>query len=164
MADKKLFLLTATLITISMIMSYSLTTYTVLFYDVNQFHFAIRQFVYGVASIVLMWSLAQLNPDIWLPRLGFTLLIVSMILMIIMPFLPSSLVYGVLFVIIMFIIAFVQNDLGQVVVLGVTLLVMLMLAGSSFKFFSTLLLSTLGLFVFFILTSAVLLDCSYFLY
>ena len=210
MADKKLFLLTTTLIVISMIMSYSLTTYTVLFYDVNQFHFAIRQFIYGVASIILMWSLAQLNPDIWLPRLGFTLLIVSMILMIIMPFLPSSLVfavggakrwiklgpislapveffklgfvyflawsfsrklgyhgniglkkefmrflpYGVLFVIIMFIIAFVQNDLGQVIVLGVTLLVMLMLAGSSFKFFSTLFLGTLGLFVFFILTSA----------
>lgn len=210
MADKKLFILTTILITVSIIMSYSLTTYTVLFYGVDQFHFAIRQLIYGVTSIVLMWFLAQLDPDIWLPRLGFTLLIVSMLLMIIMPFLPSSLVtavggakrwihlgpislapveffklgfvyflawsfsrklgyhgniglkqelkrflpYGVLFVIIMFIIAFGQNDLGQVVVLGVTLLVLLMLAGSSFKFFSTLFLSTLGFFIFFIVTSA----------
>jgi cell division protein FtsW len=209
MADKKLFLLTALLITASIVMSYSLTTYVVLFYKTGQFHFLVRQAAYGILSIMIMWSLAQLNPDIWLKRLGFGILIVSMLLMIAMPFLPSSLVfsvggakrwikidgfslapveffkvgfvyflawsfarklghhggigikgefarflpYAILFIIIMFIIAFVQNDLGQVVVLGMTLLFMLMFAGSSFKFFGVLFMGTLSFFVFFILTS-----------
>jgi cell division protein FtsW len=53
----------------------------------------------------------------------------------------------------MFVIAFVQNDLGQVVVLGFTLLSMLMFAGSSFGFFFSLLLGVLGFFLFFILTA-----------
>ena len=58
--------------------------------------------------------------------------------------------YGFVFVLVMFIIAFVQNDLGQVVVLGFTLLSMLMFAGSSFRFFLSLLIGTFGFFFFFI--------------
>ena len=46
--------------------------------------------------------------------------------------------YSLVFIGAMFIIAFVENDLGQVVVLGLTLLFMLMFAGSSFKFFFSL--------------------------
>ena len=173
MADKKLFVLTSILIGISILMSYSLTMYTVVLFDTGEFHFLMRQAAFGLLSIGIMWSLAQLNPDVWLHRIGLTLLVVSMFLMIVMPFLPSSLVsevggakrwikivgfslapveffkigfiyflawsfsrklgyhggmgikqeflrflpYAVIFVAIMFIIAFVQNDLGQVVVL-----------------------------------------------
>jgi len=61
--------------------------------------------------------------------------------------------YALVFVVAMFIIAFVQNDLGQVVVLGLTLLFMLMFAGSSFRFFLTILSVVMVLFVFFILTA-----------
>jgi len=61
--------------------------------------------------------------------------------------------YGVVFIGAMFIIAFIQNDLGQVVVLGLTLLFMLMFAGSSFRFFLSLLLAALAFFLFFILTA-----------
>lgn len=61
--------------------------------------------------------------------------------------------YALVFVASMFIIAFVQNDLGQVVVLGLTLLFMLMFAGSSFRFFLTILSVVLMLFVFFILAA-----------
>ena len=61
--------------------------------------------------------------------------------------------YGVVFIGAMFIIAFVQNDLGQVVVLGLTLLFMLMFAGSSFRFFLTLLAGALMFFLFFIFTA-----------
>lgn len=208
-ADRKLFLLTSILISISILMSYSLTTYTVILFDTGEFHFLIRQAAFGVLSISIMWFLAQLDPDVWLHRLGLTLLIGSMFLMIIMPFLPASLVsevggakrwikivgfslapveffkigfiyflawsfsrklgyhggmgikqeflrflpYAVIFVAIMFIIAFVQNDLGQVVVLGLTLLFMLMFAGSSFKFFLVLLFSAFSFFAFFVLTA-----------
>ncbi|WP_345993337.1 FtsW/RodA/SpoVE family cell cycle protein [Sulfurimonas sp. HSL-1716] len=209
MADRKLFVLTSILISMSILMSYSLTTYTVVLFDMGEFHFLIRQAVFGVLSILIMWFFAQLDPDVWLHRLGLILLITSMLLMIIMPFLPASLVsevggakrwikilgfslapveffkigfiyflawsfsrklgyhggmgikqeflrflpYAVIFVAIMFIIAFVQNDLGQVVVLGLTLLFMLMFAGSSFKFFLVLLFSAFSFFAFFVLTA-----------
>ncbi len=209
MADRKLFVLTSILISISILMSYSLTTYTVVLFNTGEFHFLIRQAAFGLLSIIIMWSLAQLDPDVWLHRLGLTLLIGSMFLMIIMPFLPASLVsevggakrwikilgfslapveffkvgfvyflawsfsrklgyhggmgikqeflrflpYAVIFVAIMFIIAFVQNDLGQVVVLGLTLLFMLMFAGSSFKFFLVLLFGAFSFFAFFVLTA-----------
>lgn len=61
--------------------------------------------------------------------------------------------YGIVFIGAMFMIAFIQNDLGQVVVLGLTLLFMLMFAGSSFRFFLTLLSSAFLLFLFFIFTA-----------
>ncbi len=209
MADKKLFTLVSILIGISIILAYSLSSYTTLLFEVNEFHFAMRQAIFGVLSIFIIWGLSQLNPDKWLTPLGFTLFIGSTILMIAMPFLPEFLVsavggakrwiklfgfslapveffkigfiyflawsfsrklgdykdmnlkdefkrfapYALVFLWAMFMIAFVQNDLGQVVVLGLTLLFMLMFAGSSFRFFFTLLSSALLFFVFFIFTA-----------
>jgi cell division protein FtsW len=161
-------------------------------------------------SIMLMWIIAQLDPDIWLHKLGITLFWGGIALMIIMPFLPASIVsevggakrwikilgfsiapveffkigfvyflawsfsrklshhadmgvfeefrrflpYAGLFVIIMFLIAIVQNDLGQVIVLSLTLAVMLLFAGSSFRFFLTLIASAVSFFILFIATSA----------
>jgi len=61
--------------------------------------------------------------------------------------------YGVIFVMAMFIIAFLQKDIGQVVVLGATLLFMLMFAGSSFRFFLTILGGVFTAIVIFILTA-----------
>lgn len=208
-ADRKLFSLVSILITLSIILSYTLSAYTTILFDVNEFHFAIRQSIFGILSILIMWILAQLDPDKWLSPIGFTLFIGSAILMIAMPFLPEFLVsavggakrwiklfgislapveffkigfiyflawsfsrklghhdgmglvnefkrftpYAVVFIGAMFIIAFVQNDLGQVVVLGLTLLFMLMFAGSSFRFFFSLLLGALVFFLFFIFTA-----------
>ena len=209
MADTRLFTLVSILIGMSIILTYSLSAYTTLLFNVNEFHFAFRQLLFGFISIIIMWFLAQQNPDKWLTPLGLTLFIGSAFLMIIMPFLGESLVsevggakrwikifgfslapveffkigfvyflawsfsrklghhdgiglkqefirfipYAFVFIITMFIIAFVQNDLGQVVVLGFTLLSMLMFAGSSFGFFFSLILSVLGFFLFFILTA-----------
>ena len=181
MADRKLFTLVSILIGVSIVLTYSLSAYTTLLFGVNEFHFAIRQTIFGFMSIIIIWVLAQLDSDKWLTPLGFTLFIGSTILMVLMPFLPESLVsavggakrwiklfgfslapveffkigfvyflawsfsrklghhdgmgikqefirfapYGVVFVGAMFVIAFVQNDLGQVVALGLTLLFML---------------------------------------
>ena len=47
--------------------------------------------------------------------------------------------YAFVFIAAMFIIAFLQKDLGQVAVLGMTLLFMLIFAGSSFRFFISIL-------------------------
>jgi len=209
MADRKLFALVATLIGIGIILSYSLSTYTTLLFGVNEFHFVMRQTIFGVFSIIVIWSLAQLDPDKWLTPIGFTLFLGASTLMVAMPFLPESIVpavggakrwikvigfsiapveffkigfvyflawsfsrklghhggmglvnefkrfipYALVFVASMFIIAFVQSDLGQVVVLGMTLLFMLMFAGSSFRFFLSILSAAFLFFLFFILTA-----------
>ena len=209
MADTKLFTLVSILIGISMILTYTLSAYTTLLFGVNEFHFAIRQTLFGFVSIFIIWLLAQGDPDKLLTPIGFTLFIGSAFLMIIMPFLPEFLVsavggakrwiklfgfslapveffkvgfvyflawsfsrklghhdgmgikqeyirfapYGLVFIGAMFVIAFVQNDLGQVVVLGLTLLFLLMFAGSSFRFFLTLLVGALAFFLFFIFTA-----------
>jgi len=61
--------------------------------------------------------------------------------------------YGVVFVMAMFIIAFLQKDLGQVVVLGATLLFMLIFAGSSFRFFLAILGGIFTAVILFIFTA-----------
>jgi len=209
MADRKLFALVSTMIGMGMILSYSLSTYTTLLFGVNEFHFVIRQIAFGLLSITVIYSLAQLDPDKWLTPIGFTLFIGSTTVMIAMPFLPETIVpaiggakrwikivgfslapveffkvgfvyflawsfsrklghhggmglinefkrftpYALVFVAAMFIIAFVQSDLGQVVVLGLTLIFMLMFAGSSFRFFFSILSVVVTFFIFFILTA-----------
>ncbi len=209
MADRKLFTLVAILIGISIILSYSLSVYVTLLFHTNEFHFALRQAIFGVLSLTIMFTLSLLNPDKWLSPIGFTLFLGSLALMIAMPFLPTSLVsevggakrwikvagfslapveffkvgfiyflawsfsrklghhqgmglvnefkrfipYGVVFVGAMFIIAFLQKDLGQVVVLGLTLLFMLIFAGSSFKFFISILGGIFTAVVIFIVTA-----------
>jgi len=61
--------------------------------------------------------------------------------------------YGVIFIGAMFIIAFLQKDLGQVVVLGLTLLFMLIFAGSSFRFFLSILACIFTAIIIFIFTA-----------
>ncbi len=210
MTDRTLFLSVSLLIGIGIVLSYSLSSYVVILFDYNPFHFAIRQAIFGFLSIVLMWSISRLDPDKTLHSMGLSLFFIGMFLMVIMPFLPTALVsevggakrwikiagfslapveffkvgfvyflawsftrklqshhselrlrdefarfmpYAVVFVIVMFLIAFMQNDLGQVVVLGLTLAFLLFFAGSSFKFFLSLISLAFVFFVFFIVTA-----------
>ncbi len=210
MTDRSLFLSVSLLITIGIVLSYSLSSYIVILFDYNPFHFASRQAFFALISIITMWAVSRLDADIWLHRIGLTLFISGLFLMMIMPFLPASLVsevggakrwikivgfslapveffkvgfvyflawsftrklsshhselrlrdefarfmpYAFVFVIVMFLIAFMQNDLGQVVVLGLTLAFLLFFAGSSFKFFLSLISLAFMFFVFFILTA-----------
>ncbi len=208
-ADRKLFTLVSILIFTSVVLSYTLAPYTTLLFNYNEFHFAIRQTVFALMGISIIFSLSLLDPDIWLKRIGFLLFFGSLALMIAMPFFPETIVpsvggakrwikiagfslapveffkvgfvyflawsfsrkishhdgmsllnefkrfapYGIIFILAMFIIAFLQKDLGQVVVLGSTLLFMVFLAGSSFRFFFTILISIIVSVVLFILTA-----------
>jgi cell division protein FtsW len=70
MPDKRLFILTTMLITIGVICSYTLSAYTVIYYEYNDFHFVVRELIVAVISILMMWMLSQLDPDVWLHRLG----------------------------------------------------------------------------------------------
>ncbi|MFA7084121.1 MAG: FtsW/RodA/SpoVE family cell cycle protein [Arcobacteraceae bacterium] len=193
--DYYLFIFVSILIIISMLFSYSLPTYAVVFYEYNNLHFFIRQFFVGILSIFLMWGLSFLNPYKALKIIGMSSFILFFIVMIAMPFLPSGLVtesgganrwirlpgfslspveffkigfiyflawsfsrrvydqptkmkwkdemllvlpYFGAFLAIVFIVAFMQKDLGQVVLMGIILFIMLMFANRSMKFFVSL--------------------------
>ncbi|RXK11759.1 cell division protein [Halarcobacter mediterraneus] len=199
-ADYILFLLVCTLIIISILFSYSLSIYTIQYYEYNQYHFFLRQLFVGLLSIFLMWGFSLIDPDKIINKIGLFLFISFFILMAIMPFLPSSIVtasgganrwirlpgfslspveffkigfiyflswsfhrrlieipkkislkeefilllpYFLSFIIVVFIIAFLQKDLGQVVLLGGILFILLIFANRSYKVFLSL-----GLFGF----------------
>jgi len=91
-ADKTLFTLTAILIGLSILLSYSLSVYTTILFHVDQFHFVKRQFAFAMLSLFTIWFLSTLDPDKWLKPIGFTLFFLSSILMLLMPILPDSLV------------------------------------------------------------------------
>ena len=190
--DYLLFILASTLIIVSIIFSYSLSAYTVVYYEYAQYHFFLRQLIVGTVSILIMWAFMFLNPDVIIGKIGMTLFIIFLILMIAMPFLPASWVtaagganrwirlpgislspveffkigfiyflawsfhrrvldkptkmtlkeegilvlpYFIAFFVVVFLVAFLQKDLGQVVLLGVILAAMLVFANRSFKMF-----------------------------
>lgn len=95
MADRNLFALVSTLIAVGIVLTYTLSVYTTILFGVNEFHFAIRQLFFGFFSIMIIWAMAQADPDKYLNPIGFTLFIGSSILMIAMPFLPEVLVSAV---------------------------------------------------------------------
>ena len=203
MMDKPLLAAVMTLLTLSLVMSYSLSTYTVVHFNYTDFHFFIRQGMAIFLGFTTMVILSKMDPDTWFSRMGLALFVLFFILMIAMQFLPSSLVTAVggakrwirvgpmsiapveffkvgfifflawsfsrklldktkmgfweevrtftpylfVFLVAVVIIAVFQKDLGQVVVLGATLMVLFLFIGSSLKFFFTLLS---GVFVAFI--------------
>jgi len=191
--DYILLLLASSLIIVSILFSYSLSIYTVVYFDYNQLHFFIRQFIVGSFAIFIIYFFAHLNPDWLIPKVGW-FLFSFVILMALMPFLPSFMVtqsggaarwirlpgfslspveffkigfifflsnsfyrvliphksvpflselklllpYGVVFLIVVFLVAVLQKDLGQVVLLGAVFIVMLMFANRSYKVFLSL--------------------------
>ncbi|WP_104578195.1 FtsW/RodA/SpoVE family cell cycle protein [Helicobacter felis] len=90
MAYQRLFLYACLLMGLSVVMSYSLSTYTTLLYRYQEFHFFIRQAVAVGVGIVLMWGISWLNPDKWFVKLGFVLFFSSFLLIVLMNFLPES--------------------------------------------------------------------------
>lgn len=190
--DYLLFLLASLLIISSIVFSYSLSVYTVEYFGYNQFHFFLRQGLVGIFAIFIMWSLSLFSPETIINKIGWSLFILFLVLMILMPFLPSSLVtasgganrwirlpgfslspveffkigfifflawsfqrkvidqpkkipikeefllllpYFAAFLLVVFLVAFLQKDLGQVVLLGLILVVMMIFANRSFKIF-----------------------------
>ena len=203
MIDKPLLAAVMVLLTLSLVMDYSLSTFTVLHFHYSDFHFFIRQSMAILIGFVTMVILSKLDPDKWFHRIGLVLFFSFFLLMIAMQFLPASLVNAVggakrwiqlgplsiapveffkvgfifflawsfsrkllhkekmgfleeirtfapyifIFLVAVVIIAVFQKDLGQVVVLGATLMVLFLFIGSSLKFFFTMLS---GVFIAFI--------------
>ena len=205
MIDKPLYISVMLLLTLSLIMSYSLSTYTIILYHYDDFHFFLRQLSAVFIGLILMIFLSKLDPDKWFNRIGFLLFITFFILMIAMQFMPTSMVraiggakrwihlgsasiapveffkigfvfflswsfsrklqnkgvatikeefkmfmpYLFIFAIVVVLIAILQKDLGQTVVLAGTLAILFLLAGRSLKFF--MLLTGLGFTSFVVL-------------
>ena len=197
------------LIVVSIVFSYSLSIFTVDYFDYSQFHFFLRQLIVGGFTIFLMWTLAHIKPDILFERwkIGWVLFGFFGILMIVMHMLPASMVtasgganrwirlpgfslapveffkigfifflsasftrkfsdlnkvsfkeeikmllpYGFVFGVVVVLIAVFQKDLGQVVLLGSILFVMLIFANRSAKLFVSLVFLAVAGFVSLIL-------------
>ena len=91
-ADKKLFYLSSILITISIVFSYSLSAFTVLYFDYDEFHFFIRQLIFGLSGILIMFFISQLDPDSTaFHKLMIGILLISFIAILILPFWPTNL-------------------------------------------------------------------------
>jgi len=204
--DYILFIMASSLIIISMIFSYSLSIYTVSYFDYSQFHFFIRQLSVGIVSILIMWTLAHIKPEYLFEKikLGWWLFGTFLFLMVIMHFLPASMVtasgganrwirlpgfslapveffkigfiyflaasfhkkftdldkvtfkeelkllapYAVVFGFVVFLIAVLQKDLGQVVLLASILFILLIFANRSAKVFLSLIaVAIVGVFM-----------------
>ncbi len=207
-SDHLLFILVSFLIIVSVIFSYSLTIYTVGHYEVGQYHFFIRQLLVGIVSILIMWFFSKINPDVLVNKVGMTLFVLFLFIMVIMPFLPKHIVpyiggasrwiklygfsltpveffkigfvyflswsfhrriidvskkisfrnelnllfpYFLTFIFVVFIVAFLQKDLGQAVVLGLILFILLIFANRSYKIFLFLGITGLSVLVSLIL-------------
>jgi len=203
MIDRPLFAGVMMLLTLSLVMSYSLSTYAVVHFHYEDFHFFIRQGMAILLGFFAMLILSKMDPDIWFVRVGLFLFVVFFSLLIVMQFLPSSLVseiggakrwirlgslsispveffkvgfifflswsfarkfinkkkmgfweelkafspYILVFLVAVILIAVFQKDLGQVIVLGGTLMVLFVFIGSSLKFFLLLLSGIFASFV-----------------
>ena len=95
MIDKILLAGVMALLTLSLVMSYSLSTYTVLHFKYDDLHFFVRQSMFVFVGFLAMVFLSRLNPDRWLVPVGLGLFVLFFIGMIAMQFLPASLVHAV---------------------------------------------------------------------
>ena len=92
MIDKQLLAGVIVLMTMSIVLSYSLSTYTVLHYHYTDLHFFVRQAASVGVGLIFIVVLSKLDPDKWFDRIGFTLFFLFLLLMIAMQFMPAAMV------------------------------------------------------------------------
>ena len=90
--DYTLFILASTLIIIGIVFSYSLSVYTVLLLEYNDFHFFIRQLGYGLIGILIMYFFLNKDPANFVQKIGKNSFLIFFVLIVLMPFMPDFLV------------------------------------------------------------------------
>ena len=201
LADKRLFFYVVFLLSFSVLITYSLSAYAIDYYEYGEFHFFIRQVFAVIIGILIMWIMSQINPSKLVNKFGFYVLFFSMLILVVMQFLPDTfassaggakrwvrlpgislapseffkigfivflawsfsrkfvgkqreslfneflmlLPYMIFFSFIIFFIAVMQNDLGQVILMAIILGVMLIFAGGSLKLIGILFFVVLSL-------------------
>ena len=90
--DYVLFVLASILVIVGVIFSYSLSVYTVLLFDYNDFHFFIRQFIYALLGIGIMYLFLNADPYRFVQKVGKWFFLIFFVLIVLMPFMPDFLV------------------------------------------------------------------------
>ena len=90
--DMVLFYTVCVLVCMSVVFSYSLSVYVVEYLGFGQFHFFIRQLLFGVLGILIMYRLALIEPSLYFDTIGTYLFVFMFVVLAIMPFLPDFLV------------------------------------------------------------------------
>jgi cell division protein FtsW len=75
---------------IGAVFSYSLPVFLEMNKHLSEHHFFFRYLGFAVTGFGIMFFLSKINPEKWFNFIGFTILLVSGILVIILPFLPES--------------------------------------------------------------------------
>lgn len=88
--DSLIFIIVGILMLIGALFSYSLPVYLEHAKNLSEYHFVMRYIGFGIVGFTIMVVFARLNPDIWFEKIGWTILVISAILVIAMPFLPES--------------------------------------------------------------------------
>jgi cell division protein FtsW len=89
-ADHWLLIAVISLMVIGSIFSYSLPIYIELKYNYSQWYFFIRYLIFSFIGIFIMIFLSQLNPNKVLKPLGWSIFIISLLIIFTMPLLPDS--------------------------------------------------------------------------
>ncbi len=90
MIDKSLFRATVFLLLIGLILSYSLSSYTVIQHHYTDMHFFNRQLVAVIIGIIFMVIISKLDPHKWFRLIGFILFAIFLTIIFMMPLLSES--------------------------------------------------------------------------
>ncbi|EDM23218.1 cell division protein FtsW [Caminibacter mediatlanticus TB-2] len=88
--DSIIFIIVAILMLIGAIFSYSLPVFLETKKHLGEFHFLFRYILFATIGFIIMITLSRLDPDKWFNKIGFSIFIISAILVITLPFLPES--------------------------------------------------------------------------
>lgn len=89
--QKRIFYSTVFLFAIGIVMSYSLSTYAVLYFNYQEYHFLFRQFVAAFGGIFLLWLVSQIDVDKYFKKIMPWMFFGSMAVIVTLYFLPESL-------------------------------------------------------------------------
>lgn len=89
--QKKIFYSSVFLFAVGIVMSYSLSTYTILYFNYQGYHFIFRQFIAVIVGVLLMWGISQIDVDKYFKKLMPVIFGLSFLLIIFLYFAPESL-------------------------------------------------------------------------
>ncbi len=92
MPDKHIFYSVVFLLMVGTLATYSLTPFLMVRFETNEFNFVLKQLIFSTLAIILMWTISRLESKVWLHKIGMLMFIGGLFTMIIMNFLPTSIV------------------------------------------------------------------------
>jgi len=92
MPDKHIFHSVVALLTVGTLATYSLTPFLMVRFEANEYTFVLKQLIFSTLAIMLMWAISRLESRDWLHRIGMLMFVGGLFAMILMNFLPTSIV------------------------------------------------------------------------